>query len=742
MAALQKIRSHGAWLIVIIGLGLFAFIAEDAFRMIETLWNGSRTQVGVVAGNSLSIQDYNEDVEMLTETYKVRKAQNGDTDPITDEQNEEIRRQVWSQFVRSTIIAEQAEKFGLFVSEEEEQEALREGRAQALQDLAPYFGSAQGMINFSALQQFINEKDQNIMQAQQAGRSDIVEDIQRVYRIWQYAERNLRKELLENKFYAFLYQAASANPVLAKFEYDANAEQAVAEVVGVPYSSVTDKEVKVSDEDLKEVYEANKKLFKQDEETRDLRVIDIHVLPSAADVESINSEMNAVYARLQGEEEPASVVAAAQSDVAYTNLPLGIEVFRKNAPEVANLLDTVAVGSVRAPFTTGEPGNEYISTFKLISRAQQPDSIQFRQIFAVAETPEASEVLADSIADAIKGGASFKDLAKKYRNQSGDSAWVVPSRDFEKANLSDDNVKLFSALYNAPLGEVQVVKTSQGSLVLQVVARTDYKTKYNVAVVRRPVKFTDKTYNAELNKLNRFLSENKTIEAIEKNAAKAGVLVRKITLSANSNIPDINNRYIANTREVMRWIFDEAGEGDVSSLYQVGNANHLLVVGVAGINKPGFQPLESDNVKQFVTRLATQKKKGEYLMERMKDVNDVAAAKAQRGAVIDSCKNVTFASNPQVQMIGVGEPKLAAAISKTAVGKSTGKVQGAAAVYVAQVLSKTKSETPYDEKAALVQMQQGNMQSFLRQSFYGQPTEVLVNALIYKAKIEDNRYKF
>ncbi|MBQ7539892.1 MAG: SurA N-terminal domain-containing protein, partial [Bacteroidaceae bacterium] len=288
MAALQKIRSHGAWLIVIIGLGLFAFIAEDAFRMIETLWNGSRTQVGVVAGNSLSIQDYNEDVEMLTETYKVRKAQNGDTDPITDEQNEEIRRQVWSQFVRSTIIAEQAEKFGLFVSEEEEQEALREGRAQALQDLAPYFGSAQGMINFSALQQFINEKDQNIMQAQQAGRSDIVEDIQRVYRIWQYAERNLRKELLENKFYAFLYQAASANPVLAKFEYDANAEQAVAEVVGVPYSSVTDKEVKVSDEDLKEVYEANKKLFKQDEETRDLRVIDIHVLPSAADVESIN----------------------------------------------------------------------------------------------------------------------------------------------------------------------------------------------------------------------------------------------------------------------------------------------------------------------------------------------------------------------------------------------------------------------------------------------------------------------
>lgn len=742
MATLQKIRSHGAWLIAIIGLGLFAFIAEDAFRMIETLWNGSRTQVGVVAGNSLSIQDYNEEVEMFTETLKIRRAQSGNTDPITDEENEQIRSTVWNQFVRNTIIAEQAEKFGLFVSDAEEQDALREGRAQSLQDLAPYFGNAQGVINFSALQQFINEKDQNLMQAQQAGRSDVVEEIQRVYRIWQYAERNLRRELLENKFYAFLYQATSANPVLAKFQYEANAERATAEVVGVPYSSVTDKEVKVTDEDLKETYETYKKLFKQDEETRDLRVIDINVLPNATDVEAINNEMNAVYARLQGSEDPASVVAAAQSDVTYANLPLSIDIFRKKAPEVANLLDTVTVGSVRAPFTTGEPGNEYISTFKLISRAEQPDSIQFRQIYAVANSVEASETLADSIATAIKGGASFKDLAKKYQNQSGDSAWVVPSRDFEKANLSDDNVKLFSALYNAPLGEVEVVKTSQGSLVLQVLARKNYKTKYNAAIVRRAVKFSDKTYNAELNKLNRFLSENKTIEAIEKNAAKAGILVRKITLSANDNILDVNNRFIPNTREVMRWVFDEADKGDVSSLYQVGNANHLLVVGVAGINKPGFQPLEADNVKQIITRLATQKKKGAFLMERMKGVKDVAAAKAQRGAVTDSVENVTFDAMPQVELIGVGEPKLAAAISKTAVGQSTGLVEGAAGVYVAQVLSKQKSETPYDEKAALIQQQQGNFQTFLRQTFYGQPTEVLVQALMYKAKIEDNRYKF
>ncbi len=50
MAALGKIRSKGAVLIGIIGLGLFAFIAEEAYRYCDYTRNEQRQQVGEVLG--------------------------------------------------------------------------------------------------------------------------------------------------------------------------------------------------------------------------------------------------------------------------------------------------------------------------------------------------------------------------------------------------------------------------------------------------------------------------------------------------------------------------------------------------------------------------------------------------------------------------------------------------------------------------------------------------------------------
>lgn len=50
MAALGKIRRRGITLIVIIGLGLFAFIAEEAFRSCNGIKGEARQQVGEISG--------------------------------------------------------------------------------------------------------------------------------------------------------------------------------------------------------------------------------------------------------------------------------------------------------------------------------------------------------------------------------------------------------------------------------------------------------------------------------------------------------------------------------------------------------------------------------------------------------------------------------------------------------------------------------------------------------------------
>ena len=67
MAALGKIRSKGAILIGIIGLGLFAFIAEEGVRSCEYMHNDQRQQIGEVLGEKVNYQDFQNLVEEYTE---------------------------------------------------------------------------------------------------------------------------------------------------------------------------------------------------------------------------------------------------------------------------------------------------------------------------------------------------------------------------------------------------------------------------------------------------------------------------------------------------------------------------------------------------------------------------------------------------------------------------------------------------------------------------------------------------
>ena len=126
MAALQKIRSKGAWLILAIGLGLFAFIAGDFFQSVETTRNVSKMQVGEVYGEDLSVQEYQALVEQTTELYKMQYG------TINDAMQDQIRDEVWNQYVSYKLIEHEASKLGMIVTDQEIQDALVEGTATSL----------------------------------------------------------------------------------------------------------------------------------------------------------------------------------------------------------------------------------------------------------------------------------------------------------------------------------------------------------------------------------------------------------------------------------------------------------------------------------------------------------------------------------------------------------------------------------------------------------------------------------
>ena len=128
MATLQKIRSKGKFLIAVVGLALFAFIAEEFVRSLSYSQSESRQRIGKVNGESINIQEFNQEVD---EYVNVVKFSNGLTS-LTDDQMSMLRDQVWQTMVNNKIIEHEAEKLGLVVTDAELQDIISKGSSPML----------------------------------------------------------------------------------------------------------------------------------------------------------------------------------------------------------------------------------------------------------------------------------------------------------------------------------------------------------------------------------------------------------------------------------------------------------------------------------------------------------------------------------------------------------------------------------------------------------------------------------
>ena len=712
MAALGKIRSKGVLLICIISLGLFAFIAEEAFRSCESSSNDARQQVGEVLGEKINVTEFQKLVDEYTEVIKMQQGQ----DNLNEDQLNQVKDMVWNTYVQTKLIENETKKLGLTVTDAELQNVLTEGTNPMLMQ-TPFVNQQTGRFDVNALKKFLAE-----YKAQGQANPQLAKQYDTIYKYWTFIEKTLRQQLLAQKYQGLFAHCFLSNKVEAQMAFNDQNQESQIQLAALSYSSIDDNKVQISDADLKAKYDEVKGRFKQYVESRDIKYVDVQVKASATDRAALQKEFAGYSQALASATDASDVVRKSTSLVNYLGVPVSKDAYPS---DIAQRLDSMAVGSTSKVFENNSDNT--LNVIKLVSKQLLPDSVQYRQIQVAGATAEESAKRADSIYNALKAGADFEVIAKKY-GQTGEKTWLT-TRQYQSAPSLDHNTKDYiMSLNTMSVNELKNVALSQGNLIVQVVDRKGMINKYVAAVVKKNVTFSKDTYSAAYNKFSSFVSANLTADAIVKNAAKAGFNVqeRKDVTTAEHNLAGIRS-----TRDAMRWLFD-AKKGDVSPLYECGDNDHLLVVVLDNINNVGYRSLDDAQVKEYVKGEVLKDKKAEMLMAKLNGVKSVAAAKA-KGANVSTVNQVTFAAPVFVPATGASEPALSGAVAATAKGKFCKlPVKGNAGVYVFEVTNKTQRPGKFDAATEMQKLRQKEMQ--MASNF--------MNELYIKAKVVDNRYLF
>lgn len=718
MATLQKIRNHGVLLVSAIAIALFLFVIGDLLRGGEVILNQSRQTAGEVNGESINIQDFQslyEDMQTYREIAEQRTS-------FSEDENNQIKDMAWQSFVQEQLIGKECKALGLAVTDDEVAEIIRTGASQMLQ--VPVFMNQQGRYDYAIVQQFLSSYEQA-----KADNQQVPTDAEKIYKYYLFAQKQIRNQALYAKYQNLLGHLILSNPVEAKSNYQARQQESNILLVSVPFSSVKDDDVKVSDQDIKAKYDAEKEKYRQYVETRDAKVIDVQVVASDKDRKALETEMQKAYKALNAattNDAAGNVTRQNASLLAYSNVMKTKDAFPQMIQDALGTdSTTLAAGTTVAPKYDAMTNTYY--TLKLLAKATEPDSVLFRQIGVVGKDQADITKKADSIMSALSAGADFKAIAKKY-GQTGDSTWLATAQ-YQQSQLDADNSSFVQGIYATQPGQLKKISFSNGnSVIIQVMAQHNPVTKYNVAAVVKELKFSDDTYNDEYGRFSSFVAANPTIQQLEANAAKEGYTVRPLEnlTTSTHNIAGIHS-----TSDAVKWLFDEAKPNDVSQLYECGDNDHLLIVALTNVTKAGYAPL--DKVKDIIRQQLVNEKKAEKIMADASNVKSLSAAKALKGAVVDSVSHVTFANPAFVRATTSSEPIVSALASKTAKGQFAGPVKGENGVFLMQVLSKSNAAGKYDEKTEMASSQMMDLRMI---------SQNILNDLYLKANVKDLRYKF
>lgn len=716
MSITQKIRDkYARWAVIAIAVSLVGFILMDAFTGKSNVFGGSSTTVGQINGKKVDYAEFEKKVKAYEEQYS---KQGGESETARMQAVEAA----WNNEVSVKLMDEQYSELGLAVSDKEVNDYFM-GNNPPAELKQGFVDSATGQYDPAKVQQRLNQMKKGTAEERQQLVTFIDE------------KRNQRKY---EKFQSLLTHSVYFPKWLIEKQTADNSQISRISYVTVPYTSIVDSTVKVSDDEIKTYINDHKTQFEQKEETRAISYVSFPVKPNGADSAEALTAINNLKLAFDTTKNYENFLASANSTMPFYN-----SFITKDAIQQVNkeAILSAPVGTDYGPYVNQGPSGAVYILSRVVETRMIPDSVKAQHILIATQqqNPQTGQMMqtrddstakhiADSVMKLVLGGKNFDSVAKQMSEDPGskDKGGV-----YEKVTPGQMVAEFNDFCFTSPVGKIGVVKTSFGYHIMRVLSQKGSSTGYKVAYLAKPIEVSNETDNAANNAATQFAATCKNLDEFnanyEKNLKPKGI--NKMT-AQNITPLGFNIQGLGNSRALVRDIF-KADKGDIVKPDQrVGDA--YVVAVVTDINKAGLQSVAQ--AKSTVEPILRNKKKAQQIKQKMGSISTLEAVSSAVGQPVQTADSLHFNGNNKV--LGFESKIIGASFNAGNKGKVVNQpIEGQAGVYALRV--EEISSVPAEN--ASVEQQRKTMTDQARNA---QMNQLPFEGLKAAANIKDNRSNF
>lgn len=673
MSVIQKIRDrYGKIAGAVIGLALVGFIIQDGVNGSFGDMFGKDSSVAKVNGKKIDYFDYEQrkgDYETMYELFSDGRQLDAAT-------RAQISGEVLNWMVYEKLVGSQQEDLGIRVSESEQKEMFKGANPDPM--VQQFFMKIYGQQSFDP--RMITEFEKNVPKNTPEG--------EKVWAQYESLKRFAIAQRLRQKFDAMVVNGIYTPKFLLERQLKDQASTASVRYVKVPYTSIEDAKVPVSEKDIQDYMNKHKAQFSIDVPTRSIDYVAFDILPSAEDTARSLGALN----QLKGEfaaTADAEAFVNRNSDGRYNDKFVTKKLIQS---QYADSLINLPLGLVYGPYF--ENGAYHMA--RITEKRSIPDSVKAQHILIApsqAMDDSAAHRQADSIKLAIEKGVSFDSLAAQYSTDQSNKAKGGDLGYFSYGTMVPE---FNEAVFMGAKGDLKVVRTQFGWHVIRINDQKDFVPAAKIAIVSKDMTPSQVTNDAIYAKASEFAGKYANGKAFDDGVKKEALNKR---VAENVRMNDFMVNGLGSARDVVRWMY-QAKTGDVSNVFSIDG--RYVVARLGAIQEAGLMKLDA-NTRPQVEALVKADKKAKMIADTYKGTSSLETLSASSKQPILQADSFN-AQTPFVPNLGF-EPKVVGYSFYDGFknGTVSPAIQGADGVFYLSLVSRNIATAPAADPAQLAQ---------------------------------------